>query len=196
MWKQLQVLHLYCLLACCHEYSHVTMCMSFPENIKLRTVILKLTHLVFKQLCSVHTTFWQKTRNCPSFNVCRVTSFSLVVCGWHKTALHISASKNSRIHFCFSVSISIQHGQQVNSQICNFMCWKQENGQAKESDFDKGQIVMVIWVGQSISKMASLMGCSWYAVVSTYRMRCEKRQSMNRHQGHGCQRLTHVGCEG
>ncbi len=36
------------------------------------------------------------------------------------------------------------------------------------SDFDKGQIVMARRLGQSISKKAGLVGCSWYAVVSAY----------------------------
>lgn len=43
-------------------------------------------------------------------------------------------------------------------------------GQCKNlSDFDVGQIVMARRYGQSIFKLAGLVGCSWYAVVlSTY----------------------------
>ncbi len=41
-------------------------------------------------------------------------------------------------------------------------------GKSKDlSEFDKGQIVMAK-PGQSISKTAALVGCSWSAVVSIY----------------------------
>ncbi|ROL48053.1 hypothetical protein DPX16_18653 [Anabarilius grahami] len=36
------------------------------------------------------------------------------------------------------------------------------------SEFDKGQIVMARRLGQSISKTAALVGCSWSAVVRIY----------------------------
>lgn len=45
--------------------------------------------------------------------------------------------------------------------------WKM--GKRKDlSTFDKGQIVMAGRQGQCIYKMAGLVGCSQYAVVSTY----------------------------
>ncbi|KAF4088070.1 hypothetical protein AMELA_G00078690 [Ameiurus melas] len=57
------------------------------------------------------------------------------------------------------------------------------------SDFDKGQIVMARRLGQSISKTAALVGCSRYAVVSTYQKWCKEGQPVNRRQGHGRPRL-------
>ena len=57
------------------------------------------------------------------------------------------------------------------------------------SDFDKGQIVMARRLGQSISKTAGLVGCSWYAVVSTYQKWSKEGQPVNRRQGHGRPRL-------
>lgn len=47
-------------------------------------------------------------------------------------------------------------------------------------------------LGQRISKMAGLMGCSWYAVVRTYQKWSKKGQPLNR-QGHGRSRLFDDG---
>ncbi|XP_065118090.1 fibroblast growth factor receptor 1-A-like isoform X1 [Paramisgurnus dabryanus] len=49
-----------------------------------------------------------------------------------------------------------------------FLLYVLEAGKMDLSDFDKGQIVMAIRLGQSISKTAALVGCSQSAVVSTY----------------------------
>lgn len=38
------------------------------------------------------------------------------------------------------------------------------------SEFDKGLIVMAQRLGQSISKAAALMGCSWSVIVGIYQM--------------------------
>ena len=43
-------------------------------------------------------------------------------------------------------------------------------------DFDKGQILMARRLGQSISKIAGLVGCPRYAVVSTYQKWSKERQ--------------------
>ncbi len=73
--------------------SHVTICVSFCENVmSRRTIILKLTHLVSDLLSRVHTnTFLMKNKKL-SFNVSMVTIFSPVVYTFHKKALHISAA--------------------------------------------------------------------------------------------------------
>ncbi len=57
-------------------------------------------------------------------------------------------------------------------------------------DLDKGRIVMARQLGQSISKVARLAGCSRYAVVSTYQKWCKEKKLVNQHQGHGCTRLN------
>ena len=65
-----------------------------------------------------------------------------------------------------------------------------EMGRSEDlSDFDKGQIVMARRLGQSISEMARLVGCSQSAVVSTYRQWSEERQTTNRRQGVGHPKL-------
>ncbi|XP_075186407.1 acidic leucine-rich nuclear phosphoprotein 32 family member E isoform X2 [Anomaloglossus baeobatrachus] len=48
------------------------------------------------------------------------------------------------------------------------------------SNFDKGQIVMAMRLGESISKTAGLVGCSRCAVVSTYQNWSEEVQLANR----------------
>lgn len=58
------------------------------------------------------------------------------------------------------------------------------------SDFDKSQIMMTRPLGQSISKIASFVGCSWYAVVRIYQMCCKEGQVVNQHQGCGHPRST------
>ncbi|MBN3306880.1 MYH16 protein, partial [Amia calva] len=63
-------------------------------------------------------------------------------------------------------------------------------GKMGSEDFDKGQIVMVRRLGQSISKTAALVGCSWSAVVSTYQKWSKEGKAVNRRQGHGRPRLT------
>lgn len=81
--------------------SPVTLHVFFCENVmSRRKMILKLTHLVCDQLCSVHTNT-KTTRNCPSFNVCRMTSFSLLVCAWHETELHMSAAEKKITEYYF-----------------------------------------------------------------------------------------------
>ncbi|XP_040268632.1 acidic leucine-rich nuclear phosphoprotein 32 family member E isoform X1 [Bufo bufo] len=50
------------------------------------------------------------------------------------------------------------------------------------SNFDKGQIVMAMRLGESISKTAGLVGCTRYAVVSTYQNWSEEAQPGNRRQ--------------
>lgn len=63
-------------------------------------------------------------------------------------------------------------------------------GKGKDlSDFDKGQIVMARRLGQSISKTAGLVGCSRYAVVSTYQKWTKEGHPVNRRRGHGRPRL-------
>ena len=58
-------------------------------------------------------------------------------------------------------------------------------GKCKDlSDFDKGQIVMARWLGQSISKIAALVRCSWSAVVSTYQKWSKEGKAKNRRKGH------------
>ena len=52
-------------------------------------------------------------------------------------------------------------------------------------DFDKDQTVMVRRLGQNISRTAGLVGCSWYAVVSTYQKWSKEGQPVNQRQGHG-----------
>ncbi|KAM3919510.1 acidic leucine-rich nuclear phosphoprotein 32 family member E isoform 1-T1 [Leptodactylus fuscus] len=47
------------------------------------------------------------------------------------------------------------------------------------TNFDKGQIVMAMRLGESISKTAGLVGCSRYAVVSTYQSWSEEGQLGN-----------------
>ena len=65
-----------------------------------------------------------------------------------------------------------------------------EMGRSKDlSDFDKGQVIMAIQLGQSISETARLVGCSRSPVVSTYRQWSEEGQTTNRRQGVGRQRL-------
>ena len=46
-------------------------------------------------------------------------------------------------------------------------------------DSDKGQIVMARRLSQSISNTTGLVGCSWYAVVSTYQKWSEEGQLVN-----------------
>lgn len=47
------------------------------------------------------------------------------------------------------------------------MCWNQEK--CKDfRDFDKGQMVMTRWLGDSISITAVLVGSSQYAKINTY----------------------------
>ena len=68
-----------------------------------------------------------------------------------------------------------------------------EMGRSKDlSDFDKSQIVMARRLGQSISEMARLVGCSRSAVVSTYRQWSEEGQTTNRRQGVGRPRLINA----
>lgn len=56
-------------------------------------------------------------------------------------------------------------------------------GKGKDlSDFDKDQFVRARRLGQSISKTAALVGCSWSAVV-------KRRNPENQRQGHGWPRL-------
>ncbi|XP_071971093.1 acidic leucine-rich nuclear phosphoprotein 32 family member E isoform X1 [Engystomops pustulosus] len=59
-------------------------------------------------------------------------------------------------------------------------------GQRKDlsdlSNFDKGQIVMAMRLGESISKTAGLVGCSRSAVVSTYQNWSKEGQTGNRRQ--------------
>ena len=57
------------------------------------------------------------------------------------------------------------------------------------SDFEKGQIVMARRLGHSISRTAGLVGCSRFAVVSTYQKWSKEGQPVNRRQGHGRPRL-------
>ncbi|KAM9476718.1 uncharacterized protein Hap1MRO34_009737 isoform 1-T6 [Clarias gariepinus] len=57
------------------------------------------------------------------------------------------------------------------------------------NDFEKGQIVMARRLGQSISQTAGLVGCSRYAVVSTYQKWSKEGQPVNRRLGHGRPRL-------
>ncbi len=57
-----------------------------------------------------------------------------------------------------------------------------KNRQEKRSEWPD-KIVMARGLGQGISKMASIVGCSWYAVVSTYQMWYKERQLVNRSQG-------------
>lgn len=56
------------------------------------------------------------------------------------------------------------------------------------NDFEKGQIVMVRQLGESIFETESLVGCSWAPVVSTYQ-KCKEGQQVKRRKGHGCPRL-------
>jgi len=53
------------------------------------------------------------------------------------------------------------------------------------SEFDKDQIVMARWLGQSNSKTAALVGCSRSAVVSIYQKCSKEGTAVNRRQGHG-----------
>jgi len=57
------------------------------------------------------------------------------------------------------------------------------------SEFDKGQIVMARQLGQSISKTAALVGCSWSSVVSIYQKWSKEGTVVNRRQGNGWPRL-------
>lgn len=57
------------------------------------------------------------------------------------------------------------------------------------SDFDKGQIVMARRLGLSISKTAELVGCSRFAVVSTFQKWSKEGHPVNRRKGHGRPRL-------
>ncbi|ROJ29333.1 hypothetical protein DPX16_13777 [Anabarilius grahami] len=57
------------------------------------------------------------------------------------------------------------------------------------SEFDKRQIVMARRLGQSISKTAALVGCSWSAVVSIYQKWSKEGTVVNQRQGHGRPRL-------
>ncbi|XP_066465270.1 acidic leucine-rich nuclear phosphoprotein 32 family member E isoform X1 [Eleutherodactylus coqui] len=50
------------------------------------------------------------------------------------------------------------------------------------TNFDKGQIVMAMRLGESISKTAGLVGCTRCAVVSTYQNWSEEGQPANRRQ--------------
>lgn len=47
------------------------------------------------------------------------------------------------------------------------------------SEFDKEQIVMTGQLSQSIFKMTSLVGCSWYAVVNAYQKWTKEGQQVN-----------------
>ena len=47
-------------------------------------------------------------------------------------------------------------------------------------DFEKTEIVMVRGLGQSISKTAVLVGCSWSAVVSIYQKWFKEGTVVNR----------------
>ncbi len=60
------------------------------------------------------------------------------------------------------------------------------------SEFDKGQIVMARRLGQSISKIASLVRCSRSAVVDIYQKWSKEGTVVNRRQGHGKPRLARV----
>ncbi|KAK3508829.1 hypothetical protein QTP70_009603 [Hemibagrus guttatus] len=53
------------------------------------------------------------------------------------------------------------------------------------SEFDKGQIVMARRLDQSISKTATLVGCSRSAVVSIYQKWSKEGTVVNQRQGHG-----------
>ncbi|ROL44894.1 hypothetical protein DPX16_9106 [Anabarilius grahami] len=57
------------------------------------------------------------------------------------------------------------------------------------SEFDKDQIVMARRLGQSFSKTAALVGCSWSAVVSIYQKWSKEGTVVNWRQGHGQPRL-------
>ncbi|ROI37056.1 Protein phosphatase 1 regulatory subunit 12C [Anabarilius grahami] len=57
------------------------------------------------------------------------------------------------------------------------------------SEFDKDQIVMARRLGQSISKTATLVGCSRSAVVRIYQKCSKEGTVVNRRQGHGRPRL-------
>lgn len=59
-----------------------------------------------------------------------------------------------------------------------------------QSEFDKGQIVMVSLPSQSISKTAGLVGCFQYAEVSTDQKGFKEGQLMNWWQRHECSRLN------
>ncbi|KAF7692366.1 hypothetical protein C0J45_17042 [Silurus meridionalis] len=63
-------------------------------------------------------------------------------------------------------------------------------GESKDfSEFIKGQLVTSGRLGQSISKTAALVGCSWFAVV-TISYKCSKEGTVvNRRQGRGQPRL-------
>ncbi|ROI81802.1 hypothetical protein DPX16_22037 [Anabarilius grahami] len=63
-------------------------------------------------------------------------------------------------------------------------------GKCKDlSEFDKGLIVIARRLGQSISKIAALVGCSRSAVVSIYQKWSKEGTVVNRRQGHGWPRL-------
>lgn len=63
-------------------------------------------------------------------------------------------------------------------------------GKGKDlSDFEKGQIVMARRLGRSISKTASVVGCSRSAVVSTFQRWSKQGRLVNQRQGHGRPRL-------
>ncbi|KAM4738727.1 uncharacterized protein FYW61_003426 isoform 1-T3 [Anableps anableps] len=63
-------------------------------------------------------------------------------------------------------------------------------GKGKDlSDFEKGQIVMARRLGQSISKTASIVGCSRAAVVSTFQKWSREGKLVNQRLGHGRRRL-------
>lgn len=63
-------------------------------------------------------------------------------------------------------------------------------GKGKDlSDFEKGQIVMARRLGQSISKTASIVGCSRAAVVSTFQKWSKEGKLVNQRLGHGRRRL-------
>ena len=50
-------------------------------------------------------------------------------------------------------------------------------GKCKDlSEFDKRQIVMARRLGQSISRTAALVGCSWSAVISFYQKQKKKKK--------------------
>ena len=61
------------------------------------------------------------------------------------------------------------------------------------SEFDKGQNVTAIRLGQSIFKTATLMGCSWSAMVSIYQKWSKDGKVVNQQQGHGRPRLMRLG---
>lgn len=56
-------------------------------------------------------------------------------------------------------------------------------------DFKTSQIIKARQLGYSISKVASLVRCSWYAIVSTFQTWSKEGQLLNWHQDRGCPRV-------